>query len=72
MFRPVKELTAGNKRQFGFWQHRYGNYEYTVNLWLVIPLIAQDRFFDVVFLYYAERKEFEFWKAGKNHLHQKT
>jgi len=44
MLRPIKELTAGNKRQFGFWQRRYGSYEYTVNLWLAIPVTAATGF----------------------------
>lgn len=44
MLFPIKELTAGNKRQLGFWQRQYGSYEYTVNLWLAIPVTAATGF----------------------------
>jgi len=40
MLRPVQERTSKNQRRLGFWQRRYGNYEYVVNLWLVIPTTA--------------------------------
>jgi uncharacterized membrane protein YfcA len=40
MLRPVKEQAGENKRRFGFWHRQYGRYEYTVNLWLAIPITA--------------------------------
>jgi len=40
MLRPVQERTSKNQMRLGFWQRRYGNYEYVVNLWLTIPITA--------------------------------
>jgi len=40
MLRPVRERTGNNGRKIGFWQRRYSNHEYIVNLWLVIPVTA--------------------------------
>ena len=40
MLSPVKERIFENKRRFGFWRRQYGNYKYTINLWLSIPITA--------------------------------
>ena len=40
MLLPVKERIFENKRRFGFWRRQYGNYKYTINLWLSIPITA--------------------------------
>lgn len=40
MLRPVKERTFEHTRRFGFWRRQYGNYKYTINLWLSIPITA--------------------------------
>jgi len=44
MLRPVQERTSKNQRRLGFWQRRYGNYKYVVNLWLTIPITAASGF----------------------------
>jgi len=40
MLRPAKERHLVSKPRFGFWQRRFGEYEYVVNLWLAIPITA--------------------------------
>ena len=40
MLRPVKERVGEDKKRVGFWRRQYGRYEYTVNLWLAIPITA--------------------------------
>ncbi len=40
MLCPVKERTFQNTRRFGFWRRQYGNYRYSINLWLSIPITA--------------------------------
>ena len=40
MLRPVRERTGNNERKIGLWRRRYSNHEYSVNLWLVIPVTA--------------------------------
>jgi len=37
--KPSDRLINGKKR-FGFWERKYGDYNYTVNLWLAIPITA--------------------------------
>jgi len=40
MLRPMKEPSGGKGRSFGFWRRSFRGYEYTVNLWLAIPMTA--------------------------------
>jgi uncharacterized membrane protein YfcA len=40
MLRPVRERHVGDKKRFGFWRRRYGEYDYVVNLWLTLPITA--------------------------------
>lgn len=40
MLRPIREQTGENRRGAGYWHRRYNNCEYTVNLWLAIPITA--------------------------------
>ena len=40
MLCPVKERTFQDTRRFGFWRRQYGNYKYSINLWLSIPITA--------------------------------
>jgi len=40
MLRPLKERTLENTGRFGFWHRQYGNDNYTINLWLSIPITA--------------------------------
>ena len=40
MLRPVKERTISKARRLGYWYRKFGNDEYTVNLWLTIPITA--------------------------------
>jgi len=40
MLFPVKEKKGKDEKRFGFWKRKFGKYEYTVNLWLVIPITA--------------------------------
>lgn len=40
MLSPVKERNKGTKRRFGFWNRSFGEYHYTVNLWLILPITA--------------------------------
>ena len=40
MLCPLRERTFDNTRRFGFWRRLYGNYQYTINLWLSIPITA--------------------------------
>ena len=44
MLRPIKEQTSKNQRRTGFWRRQYDNCEYTINLWLVIPITAATGF----------------------------
>jgi len=43
MLRPVKERTV--EKRYGFWQRRFGEYDYAVNLWLALPITALTGFF---------------------------
>jgi len=40
MLRPAKDRPLINKNRVGFWHRRFGEYEYVVNLWLVLPITA--------------------------------
>jgi len=40
MLRPIQEQPGENRRRIGFWNRQYNNCEYTVNLWLAIPITA--------------------------------
>lgn len=40
MLRPVSERPSEQRRRFGWWHRRYNGYEYSVNLWLAIPITA--------------------------------
>lgn len=45
MFIPVKEKPIEQKKKFGYWNRTFGEYKYTVNLWLVLPITATVGFF---------------------------
>jgi len=45
MLKPVKERTDHAKKQFGYWNRSFGEYNYRVNLWLAIPITAMVGFF---------------------------
>ena len=45
MLKPVKERVSYGKRQFGYWNRSFGEYNYRVNLWLAIPITAMVGFF---------------------------
>jgi uncharacterized membrane protein YfcA len=40
MLRPASDQLSSNRKRFGFWQRKFGEYEYVVNLWLTIPITA--------------------------------
>ena len=40
MLISVKEQIVKHKRRLGFWRRMYGNEQYTINLWLSIPVTA--------------------------------
>jgi uncharacterized membrane protein YfcA len=40
MLRPIKEQPGESRRQIGFWNRQYNKCEYTINLWLAIPITA--------------------------------
>jgi len=44
MLRPIQEQPGENRRRIGFWNRQYNNCEYTINLWLVIPITAATGF----------------------------
>lgn len=44
MFIPVREKPL-NRKGFGYWHRKFGYSEYTVNLWITIPLTAAIGFF---------------------------
>ena len=44
MLRPVRAQTVNRHCGLGFWHRHYGGDEYTVNLWLAIPLTAATGF----------------------------
>lgn len=45
MFISVKEKPIKTKNEFGYWNRTFGKYNYTVNLWLTIPITAIVGFF---------------------------
>jgi len=40
MFLKVKENPIPKKNKFGYWNREFGKYNYTVNLWLTLPITA--------------------------------
>ena len=40
MLLKVRERPMAEERRFGFWQRRFGDHEYVVNLWLALPITA--------------------------------
>lgn len=40
MLLKVKDRTGLQPRRFGFWRRKFGDEEYTVNLWLALPITA--------------------------------
>jgi uncharacterized membrane protein YfcA len=40
MLRPAKEQLYLDKSRFGYWTRVFGDYRYTVNLWLALPVTA--------------------------------
>ncbi len=38
MLRPAKERIISHNTKLGFWQRRFGEHEYVVNIWLAIPI----------------------------------
>lgn len=45
MMIPVKEKSTKLKEKLGFWNRTFGDYKYSVNLWLVLPITATVGFF---------------------------
>lgn len=45
MFIPVKEKKIINTKKFGYWHRHFNGYDYTVNLWLTLPITAAVGFF---------------------------
>lgn len=45
MLIPVKEKPITNKKQFGYWHRHFNGHDYTVNLWVTLPLTAAVGFF---------------------------
>lgn len=45
MFIRVKEKPLEPKNKFGYWTRTFGDYQYTVNLWLTLPITAFVGFF---------------------------
>jgi len=45
MLLPVKDKSIQKRKTPGYWNRTYGGYEYTVNLWLIMPLTAAVGFF---------------------------
>jgi len=44
MLFPVKDKKGDNKGRPGFWHRKFGDSEYTVNLWMAIPITAATGF----------------------------
>ena len=40
MLRPVRDRLYSDKKRLGFWHRKFGEQEYVVNLWLVLPITA--------------------------------
>ncbi|BES64715.1 sulfite exporter TauE/SafE family protein [Gottschalkiaceae bacterium SANA] len=45
MFLPVHEKPQEKKNKFGYWNRQFGSYQYTVNLWITLPITAAVGFF---------------------------
>jgi uncharacterized membrane protein YfcA len=45
MMIPVKEKSLTEKKGFDYWNRSFGEYKYSVNLWLFLPLTATVGFF---------------------------
>lgn len=45
MFLPVHEKPREKKKKFGYWNRQFGSYQYTVNLWITLPITAAVGFF---------------------------
>jgi uncharacterized membrane protein YfcA len=45
MFISVKEKPIERNDKFGYWNRTFGEYEYTVNLWITLPITAVVGFF---------------------------
>jgi len=45
MLMPVKDKPINKSGKIGYWNRKYGGYEYTVNLWLILPITAAVGFF---------------------------
>jgi uncharacterized membrane protein YfcA len=45
MFIPVKEKPIEQNDKFGYWNRTFGEYKYSVNLWLTLPITATVGFF---------------------------
>lgn len=45
MFISVKEKPIEQKKKFGYWNRTFGEYKYTVNLWITLPITAAVGFF---------------------------
>jgi uncharacterized membrane protein YfcA len=45
MFISVKEKPIERNDKFGYWNRTFGEYEYTVNLWITLPITAIVGFF---------------------------
>ncbi len=45
MFINVKEKPITSEKKLGYWHRTFGNYQYTVNLWITIPITALIGFF---------------------------
>jgi len=40
MFLKLKDRSGPHPKRFGFWRRKFGDEEYTVNLWLALPITA--------------------------------
>ncbi|OJF77420.1 MAG: hypothetical protein BKP49_00030 [Treponema sp. CETP13] len=45
MMIPVKQKAENQKKGFGYWNRTFGEYNYSVNLWVILPLTATIGFF---------------------------
>lgn len=45
MFFSVKDKNTVYKKKFGYWNRTFGDYKYTVNLWITLPITAIVGFF---------------------------
>lgn len=45
MLKPVKEHMVYSEKRFGYWRRSFGEYNYSVNLWIAIPITAAVGFF---------------------------